>query len=138
MNNKSNRFIILDDDLTCIELCKIAISNSFDSSDILTFSEAGKALYHLMTNFNKREQQNDTILFLDINMPSMNGWSFIDCFSLLDQKIKNKISIIVLSSSTNPNDKIRAAENIYVSEYIEKHLLYDQLYFVLAKYSIAA
>ncbi len=138
MENKLAQFIVVDDDPTSVELIKMAISNSFDSHVVYDFTEPDKALYHILENYNKPGEYKSVMLFLDLNMPLFNGWSFIDLFSLLDEKIKNQINICIVSSSEDPQDKIRSTQNIYVSEYIDKKVLFVDLQFVLAKYKMVA
>ena len=84
---------------------------------ILTFTEASKALAYFKNN-----TEIPDILLLDINMPLMNGFEFLDEFKLLPQEIKNKCSVYLLSSSLNPNDKTKAEQNNYVKTFFEKPL----------------
>lgn len=61
-----------------------------------------------------------SILLLDINMPTMTGWDFLEKYEELDQRVKDQISIYILSSSVDPRDKEKAANNKYVKGYLEK------------------
>lgn len=60
----------------------------------------------------------NTLIFLDINMPEMNGWEFMD--ALKDKNIQQRI--VLLTSSTSKIDKEKAREYPCVIKYIEKPL----------------
>ena len=74
------------------------------------------ALDHLKTNLTIPESLPD-IVFLDINMPLMNGYGFMKNYEELPDAIKERITIIVLSSSGDDNDKENFIKNFsYSSE----------------------
>lgn len=50
------------------------------------------------------------LIFLDINMPGMNGWEFLDAYFALDEKYKKSQIITMLSTSENPEDMKVAEE----------------------------
>ena len=49
-------------------------------------------------------------MLLDLNMPIMNGWQFLDTLIGIDPDFANKLKIVVLSSSVDPKDKEKAAD----------------------------
>ncbi len=60
------------------------------------------------------------VIFLDLNMPEMDGFDFLDDFKTLPENIKNNTKIVVLSSSTNVKDRNEAFENKNVIHFITK------------------
>jgi CheY-like chemotaxis protein len=66
-------------------------------------------------------------LFLDINMPTMTGWEFLDEFKELPETIRKKFIIYVLSSSVDSKDLEKASENELVKNYIQKPLRKESL-----------
>lgn len=62
------------------------------------------------------------ILFLDINMPMMDGFQFLDQFNRINEKLENKCKIAILTTSINPEDKNRFLLNKMVVSYLNKPL----------------
>jgi len=67
------------------------------------------------------------VIFLDIRMPEMDGFQFLEAFEKLPEFIKSKPKIVMLSSSVDTLDQTRAAENEKVFTYISKPLTKDNL-----------
>jgi len=74
------------------------------------------------------------IIYLDINMPVMNGFDFLEEYKLLDEKLKSKVVIIMLSTSLNPDDKIKAMAYQEVKEFQNKPLTVESIQETVAKY----
>ena len=62
------------------------------------------------------------IIFLDINMPRMNGFEFLEEYKKLDEALKSKVMIIMLTTSINPEDKVKALAYKEVNEFHTKPL----------------
>lgn len=62
-------------------------------------------------------------MFLDINMPDIDGWDFLSVFAEMDEHIQKHFIIYILSSSIDPSDKTKAKSNIHVKEFLSKPLL---------------
>ena len=119
------RFIIVDNDPVNNLLCGLAIKDAVVDAHILDFTDPLKAFDYMSA-----ENENDNsmnILLLDINMPIWSGWDFVDHFDKLSEKIKKHFKIYMLSSSIDNNDKLRAAENKNVANYIEKPLTEEKV-----------
>jgi len=91
-------FIILDDDKGSNFLTEESILDEFPDASIVKFFKAIECLKFLVQNNGTR------LLLIDINMPSMTGWEFIKEI----QKKEIKERIIILTASSNEDDKIRA------------------------------
>ncbi|MEO6405802.1 MAG: response regulator [Ferruginibacter sp.] len=124
-----SRFIIVDNDPVNNLLCDLAIKDAIIDADIIAFTHPLKAFEYIIEH---NESNNGmSILLLDINMPIWSGWDFVDHFDKLDQKIKNRFKIYMLSSSIDNNDKLRAVENNNVVDYIEKPLTEEKVFSLL-------
>jgi len=62
------------------------------------------------------------VIFLDLNMPDVDGFSFLDNFATLPAGVKEKSKIVVLTSSNNKKDKEQAFANQNVIQFITKPL----------------
>lgn len=72
------------------------------------------------------------ILLLDLNMPKMNGWQFLESYLKIELQIEKKISIYLVSSSIWEDDLLRAKRNLLVTDFISKPIFKDKLLQILA------
>lgn len=90
--------------------------------DLCTFSYADDALEYLMTS-------DDTVdvIFLDINMPRMNGFEFLESLLEMSNEPLGSCIIFMLTTSLNPADKERAMSFKVVKEFINKPLTIEDV-----------
>jgi CheY-like chemotaxis protein len=69
-----------------------------------------------------RENNDIDMIFLDLNMPRMNGWEFLAEYLNLDREMVLRIIVVILSTSQNPDDIDRANEMFIIKDYINKPL----------------
>lgn len=125
METKAN-FILIDDDPVNNMLSIIIIEEVFPDAKITEFTDPKAGLDHVLTSCN-HEVEGKCILFLDLNMPIMSGWEFMDQFEKSNNRIQNQFDIYILSSSVNPADLERARSNTHITDFIEKPLTEDVL-----------
>jgi CheY-like chemotaxis protein len=116
---KPTHFIVIDDDAICNMMCKFSICKYFGNSPVTTFQQPEAALVAIKSQYDAAENR-PTILFLDIHMPSMNGWDFLETFARFPAAIAEHFIIYILSSSTDKSDIERASAHPLVSGFISK------------------
>lgn len=93
---------------------------------VITKLSAMSALSYFENNVDSESDVPD-VIFLDIRMPEMDGFQFLEAFENLPEFIRNKPKIIMLSSSIDTLDQSRALHNKLVHSYISKPLTKDNL-----------
>ncbi|GAA4316638.1 hypothetical protein GCM10023149_13730 [Mucilaginibacter gynuensis] len=92
--------------------------------------EGGKALQFLAENKNNAEELPDIIL-LDIHMPLMSGWQFLEIFKNIRGTLSKPVWVYVVSSSIDPVDIHRSKEYNFVHDYIIKPITKNKLQDIL-------
>lgn len=109
--------LIVDDDAGVLFLHELMVRESGFSESISTFNRARKALEFLEK---KRVEIEDCLIFLDINMPEMDGWKFLE---LLDHSNQfDRVYVVMVTSSVNRSDREKAQSFSRVIGYVEKPL----------------
>ncbi|WP_436517860.1 response regulator [Ekhidna sp. To15] len=112
-----NKILLVDDDPIFLTLAELAIKKERDHVEIFKAMNGEEAI-----NFLKG--QSVDIIFLDLNMPVMNGWEFLDVLPQIENWGKQ---VYVLTSSIDPSDQRKADENPLVTSMLEKPLDRDKI-----------
>lgn len=119
MSEGKFNFIVIDDSkLDCFIAEKI-IQNTGKSNSVKTFQQAAEALGYIE---NLSAQEIETIIFVDIQMPMMNGFEFVEAFEALPAGTRTNYSIYMLSSSINENDIARVKGYSSIKQFVNKPL----------------
>jgi len=122
MTRITKRFILVEDDELSNFISKRALKLSLGKIHIDDFTIPENGLEFIKSRSSHASHDGKTTIFLDINMPTLTGWEFLDEFELFDQSIKDQYNIYILSSSVNIDDINRAKINPLVVDFIEKPL----------------
>lgn len=130
-NSDKPTIALVDDDDTFHYLLRFSIRQTGKAVNLLQFYNGRETLEYLRKHAGDVSQLPD-VLFLDLNMPDMDGWSFLDEFDILKEPItKKKITIYIVTSSIDQNDIERANEKLSVRNFITKPIAFDQLNTIL-------
>lgn len=117
---------LIDDDPAFVFITEKIIEKTNHFKEVKVFDNGLNALNYLKENLN-----NDThlpnIIFLDLSMPVMDGWQFLDEYTLLKIKDKSKITVYICSSSISPYDITRAKSISEVTDFIIKPITKEKL-----------
>lgn len=107
LKKKLNCILLVDDDSDDNFFHKLIINEMNITNRIDSVINGIEALAYLK----KENQTPPELIFLDINMPKMNGWEFLDQYKHLNEAQKGRVVIMILTTSANPDD-IRRAEKL--------------------------
>lgn len=130
-NKAKFKAVMLIDDNEIDNLINQKMIEAADISETIYTHTGAKSAIEFLKNLEKLESVANEILpeviFLDIDMPLMDGFQFLDEFERLTAVTKEKCKIIMLTSSINPQDVNKSKNYTYVKKYINKPLSQDNL-----------
>ncbi|HEY0896605.1 MAG TPA: response regulator [Sphingobacteriaceae bacterium] len=119
-----SKVFIIDDDSIHQRIAQIMIEKHRLFDEYRSYTEAEQALNYLRTNHADSAALPDVIL-LDLNMPVVDGWDFLEVFETFYKKLEKQIRIFIVTSSVDEKDKLRAQEYSTVKGFISKPLSPD-------------
>ncbi len=117
---------IIDDDAIYQKIIHKLIERSGVISSHTSFTNGNEAINALKNTLNENELLPDIIL-LDINMPVMDGWEFMEEIKTIKSKINKRIIIYMVSSSIAPEDKNKSKTFSEIYSYIPKPVSVNDL-----------
>ncbi len=125
---KLNTILLIDDDFTTNYLHKKIISKS-EIDSVIEVANNGKEGIDKLLALNETIKDSTTLvlIFLDLNMPIMDGWQFLETFDEIKPLLHFNTNLYIVSSSINPDDKERAKRNPQVLDYFPKPLTVERL-----------
>ncbi len=133
-----NSILVVDDNESDRLLARFAIEDSGLTNDIY-FSNDGKEALDFIENYDKNKNAFDkkyppTLILLDINMPAMNGFEFLESYEKYNNDERyNSVVILMLTSSHSEDDKKRASQFKTVKGFLTKPVDEDNLREALSK-----
>ncbi len=116
-------FLIIDDSETDRLITRLLLEDSYSNHKIVEVEGAQAGIAWLKRNVPTEK----TCILLDIKMPEINGFEFLDLYDELSDSVKHNSTIFMISSSLDPNDIKRANEHYYVKNLLEKPLNPDNI-----------
>lgn len=122
---KLERIMLVDDDVFTNFYNEVVLKRMNAYENIIVFQNGKEALDYLKTDKEKVD-----LILLDINMPIMNGWQFLEHYGEFDKN--EKATIVMLTSSVNIDDKKKAEGIKLVTRFTNKPLNTDTMKEILA------
>jgi CheY-like chemotaxis protein len=116
--------LCIDDDPIALMLCKKVIVKASFSNETITALNGEEALKYFNTikyNTSKdKTKKHPQLIFLDLNMPVMGGWEFLNHFNTPDYAEFHSTKVIILSSTIDPEDLEKAKTYPMVIDFLSK------------------
>jgi CheY-like chemotaxis protein len=134
MEKKLKRVLLIDDDPLTNMLNTRIIKKLGASEETVAYTSAKDALDYLQQELPDGEYPTPDLICLDINMPGMNGWEFLDAYLKLDKKHHAAHILMMLTSSANPDDLEKAKTYQIINGFLTKPLTDSMFMEILFKY----
>jgi CheY-like chemotaxis protein len=128
--NSLKTIMLIDDNPDDNFIHKRAINKLKSEITVLLMSSATEALEYIKSV----KHPPPDLIFLDINMPGMNGWEFLEAYNQLNKDLHCNAVITMLTTSQNPDDEELAKKWNFVSAYITKPLTPEIFKGIISKY----
>ena len=126
MNLKPIKVMLVDDQKMANFITRKLIEVTGFSTEVVDYTIPQKALLDLSNT-------NPDLIFLDLNMPEVNGWQFLE---VLTEK-QNQTQVVIVTSSTSKHDKEKAQKYAQVIDFIEKPLTKNTILSLKSKLDLA-
>jgi CheY-like chemotaxis protein len=127
----------IDDDPITLMLLKKVINKALFSKEIITAQNGEEALELFKSLKNTPAKESITnqpqLIFLDLNMPVMGGWEFLDHFNTPEYSNFNNIKVIILSSTIDPEDINKSKTYPIVIDFLPKPITTSMLDYLKTK-----
>ncbi len=130
---KLDCILLVEDDDTINFYNQFLIQNLGLAKEVVITKNGQEALTHL-NKIGAEGGKFPELILLDINMPVMNGFEFIEAYDQLSEDWKAKMLIVMLTTSHHENDLLRAKQHGSIAEYFFKPLLEQRLGDLIAQY----
>jgi CheY-like chemotaxis protein len=135
--NKLNCVLLVDDDFATNFINKSIIKKTNITEHIQVALNGQEAIDYLSKQGKFESATNEfpqpQLILLDINMPIMDGWEFIEAYKKLNLENKEDIVVVMLSSSFNPADKAKAESIEEIATFRQKPMSREALYEIIEK-----
>ena len=125
MNKKLKCIMLVDDNPDDNFFHERVIRKNNMADTVIAKQSATDALIYLKSKMNNKDAPE--LILLDINMPGMNGWEFLQEYNKLDKQLQSRVIVVMLTTSDNPDDKLKAMDLKCTSDFKTKPLTKEML-----------
>ena len=122
MENEKIDLVMLVDDNDTDNFISKRIIEITKFAHRIEVKNSGKSALEYLESEKDNPKNLPNIIFLDINMPIVDGFVFLFEFEMFPEELKNKCRIVILSSSDNKKDIEKIVDNDYVIKFLTKPL----------------
>jgi CheY-like chemotaxis protein len=126
MEYKYKKVMVIDDSDADLYIAEMVIDAAKFAEKVICMSSGKEALAFLKPLFSAPEELPQ-LIFLDINMPGMTGFEFLNEYQHLAEDIRKKCIIMMLTTSLNDDDRSKAEKNEFVTKFLNKPLDREKL-----------
>lgn len=119
-----HQYLILDDEPISCLLNEMVVRHTGRDSHVITFNDPQDCLTHIRSA--TQDSRFPVCLLLDINMPKLNGWEFLDELEASPAEIRNRYTVIIVTSSCDDNDLLKVQNHPLVVGYLTKPVSVDR------------
>jgi len=127
---------VLDDDSVFHRIIELSLSKSRPFKSIYHHYDGKALINYIWANRNDKANLPD-VIFVDIKMPVLDGWGFMDTLQKIIPELCKKITIYVVTVSVIKDDMIRAATYPFVEEFISKPVTPSKLVAIAEKMNVS-
>src|ERR1700722_3705811 len=113
MEHKYKKVMVIDDNEIDLYIAEVVMGTTKFAEKVVCMKSGKEALEYLKPLFSDPEEIPN-LIFLDINMPEMTGFEFLDEYQHLPENIRKKCIIMMLTTSLNSEDRLQAERNEFV------------------------
>jgi len=130
-------FIIVDNNSLNCFIAERMLQNIDSTIAVHTFLHAQEA-YDYIKKQPVNANDHKTVLLLDIHMPLMDGFAFLQEFEKLPTDLQNSFAIYIITSSTDINDKMKSNKVSFVKRFISKPITFNMLNEIISSMMVEA
>jgi CheY-like chemotaxis protein len=128
-----NLIMCVDDDPITLMLFKKVVQKAAFANEITNAINGQVAITLINTINSSEEEKRPELIFLDLNMPVMGGWEFLDLFNASNYYNLNNTKVIILTSSIDPEDIKKSKSYPNVIEFLSKPITVEMLNYLSTK-----
>ncbi len=129
MIDSKTKILLIDDSEAINEMNSYFFRQNIENVEILTAKNGKEALAIIE---NPDSEKLPDLVLLDLKMPVFNGIEFLEYLNSIEFSYKDKLNVILLTTSMNPDDKKRIGEFPFVSNYLIKPLSMKQVKIIIS------
>ncbi len=131
MADKLNCIMLIDDNEDDNFFHSRVIQKNSLANNVIVMPSALEALGYLKLKDQQRIKPD--LILLDINMPGMNGWEFLDAYQQLEKDERGDMIVVMLTTSENPDDEEKSLAFDFVCNFQTKPLTKEKLQEVISE-----